>query len=368
MQGSKKLSRPATRLLALLILAAACGSLLWLRPAAAQDGDEGVLRVGVSHRPPLAIHYEDGWDGVAVQLWQRVANDLGVQYEWVELGAGTETGAIQSGLVDVVITVAATAEGEQQLDFSHSYFDSSLGFVESRERQLLEVLRSVLTPGFWRTAAWVVLVLLVVGALTWFFERRANPEQFGGSWLRGLWSGFWFAAVTLTAVGYGDKTPRTVLGRIVALFWMVMALGIAATLTATIISAVALRDNSAFSFPEDLRGVATGAVASSLSAAYLRAEEIDFEAYESTEEGLRAVNAGEIRVFVDEVAALRYYNNALFDGRLPVVVAAAGVQRYAFALPDDDPLAEPVNEAILRHVNSNSWPDLLRRFGAVNGP
>lgn len=358
------------RLLWLLLLAAVSGFWLWLRPeaATAQDEDETLLRVGVSHHPPLAIRFDDGWDGIAVDLWQRAANDLGVQYEWVELAASEEAEAVQGGLVDVAITTVATAESEQTLDFSHTYFASSLGYVESQERQLFEIVHGVLTPGFWRTAAWVVLILLVVGALTWLFERRQNPDDFGGGWLRGLWSGFWFAAVTLTAVGYGDKTPRTVLGRVVALFWMVMALGIAATLTAAIISAVALRDNGGFSFPEDLRGVAVGTRASSLSAGYLEGQGIDFQGYPSTEDGLRAVRAGEVRVFVDEAAALRYYNDALFDGGLPVVVAPAGVQRYAFALPDDDPLVEPINEAILRHVNGDSWPDLLRRFGAVNGP
>ncbi len=35
-----------------------------------------------------------------------------------------------------------------------------------------------------------------------------------------LGSALWFAAVTMTTVGYGDKTPQTPLGRFLAFLWM----------------------------------------------------------------------------------------------------------------------------------------------------
>lgn len=351
----------ALLLAAIFVLAAIGGA------AAANARQDEPLRVGVSHRPPLAIKYEDGWDGIAVVLWQRVAADLSRDYEWVELDDDEELGALQAGLVDVVITAAVTAGAEANLDFSHSYYSSPLGFVQSSERQMLEIIRGIFSPGFLRIAAWLALVLLVIGVLTWLFERRHNPEHFGGGILRGLWSGFWFAAVTLTAVGYGDKTPKTVAGRIVALLWMLIGLGVVATLTATIVSVVALRTQATFSFPEDLRGARVGAVGGSRSGDYLREQQIAFESYPTAEEGLRAVNGGEVQFFVHEAAALSYFGDTLFDGRLSVVTAGARPQRYAFALRQDDSLREPINRAILAHVNSSGWPDLLERFAAGSG-
>lgn len=323
------------------------------------------LRVGVTHRPPLAIKYDDGWDGIAVVLWQRVAGELGIEYEWVELGEDEDLGALQAGLVDVVITAIATADAEADLDFSHSYFSSPLGFVQSSERQVLETILGIFSPRFLRTAAWLVLVLLIVGVLTWLFERRQNPKDFGGGTLRGLWSGFWFAAVTLTSVGYGDKTPKTVPGRIVALVWMIVGLGVVATLTATIISVVALRTQATFSFPEDLRGGPVGAIGGSRSADYLSEHQVAFESYASAEEGLRAVDSGEIQFFVHEAAALRHYSNSLFDGRITVVAASTATQRYAFALREGDELREPLNRGLLAHINSSGWAEMLERFSAT---
>jgi voltage-gated potassium channel len=60
------------------------------------------------------------------------------------------------------------------------------------------------------------IVLLAAASLAYLLERNAQPELFGSIPLA-----LWWAIVTLTTTGYGDVTPITPLGRILAGFVMV---------------------------------------------------------------------------------------------------------------------------------------------------
>jgi voltage-gated potassium channel len=60
------------------------------------------------------------------------------------------------------------------------------------------------------------IVLLAAASLAYLLERDAQPELFGSIPLA-----LWWAIVTLTTTGYGDVTPITPLGRILAGFVMV---------------------------------------------------------------------------------------------------------------------------------------------------
>ncbi len=59
----------------------------------------------------------------------------------------------------------------------------------------------------------VLMVLLVV-------VERDNLE------FRGFGDALWFSAVTLTTVGYGDKVPATFPGRVIALVFLIMSMGL----------------------------------------------------------------------------------------------------------------------------------------------
>jgi voltage-gated potassium channel len=71
------------------------------------------------------------------------------------------------------------------------------------------------------TAGMFVMVVLVVVAasLMHFAERAVQPEAFGD-----IPRAMWWAAVTLTTVGYGDVAPVTALGQFIAV--VIMALGV----------------------------------------------------------------------------------------------------------------------------------------------
>ncbi len=88
-------------------------------------------------------------------------------------------------------------------------------------------LRAVMGP--YRGAYVLVtglLSVLAAAALVTLFERGA-----GGS-IRGFGDALWWAATTITTVGYGDVAPITPEGRAVAVFLMVVGIALFGVLTA----------------------------------------------------------------------------------------------------------------------------------------
>lgn len=77
------------------------------------------------------------------------------------------------------------------------------------------------------------VVLYVCALVIWQFEHEAQPEAFAS-----VFDAMWWAAVTLTTVGYGDVYPVTPIGRIFTVLMLFVALGIIAIPTGLVASAL----------------------------------------------------------------------------------------------------------------------------------
>ena len=83
----------------------------------------------------------------------------------------------------------------------------------------------------WATAASVTvtaILVLVGGVLMFLFDRDEYPT-FGDA--------LWFTLQTITTVGYGDETPVTAIGRVVASVVMLISIGLITVISALITSA-----------------------------------------------------------------------------------------------------------------------------------
>jgi ABC-type amino acid transport substrate-binding protein len=321
--------------------------------------------VGVSHLPPFAIatDTDDGtdWDGIGVHLWREVAEALDIAYEWQKVAPTEAIDQLESGAIDIAITATATASAEQRVDFTQSYYVSSIGIAQTGQRSLLDNAKAVLSPRFLWITLWLSLLLLVVGAIVWVFERGSEKEGFNDGFVGGIWDSFWWSAVTMTSVGYGDKVPSTFGGRLVALFWMIMAMGVAATLTASITSVFTSNNSSQLTDVAALKQLKVGSIEGSRAAAALEEQQISFQPVKTPEAGLNAITENQLDAFVDDASLLRYINQSL---QSKLIVESAGLQarRYSFALPNEAESLEAISQQVIQEQNDADWQPLLNRF------
>lgn len=344
----------------------ALACLLLLALAATAQEPERTLVVGTKEAPPFAMRRADGtWTGIAIQLWKRVAADLGLKHEWRALPLQGLLSGVADGSLDAAVgALSVTAEREERMDFSHPFHTSGLGIAVSTrpEGWFTQFLGNLFSAQFLKILGLLLLLLLATGAAVWLLERRRNPDQFGGRGMRGIGAGLWWSAVTMTTVGYGDKAPRTPAGRLVALLWMFIGVVLVAGFTAAMASSLTVSHfESLIEGPRDLPRVRVAAVNDSTGAAYLAQNGVRYAGYEDARAALEALASGERDAVVYDAPLLRYLANREWKGRVAVLPRTFARQDYAFALSTGSPLREAINKAILRETATEEWAELLER-------
>lgn len=335
--------------------------------AHAQVQSQKKLTVGTKEIAPFCIKNADGsWSGISVDLWQQITAELNLSYEFRELDLQNILEEVQDRTLDTgVAAITITPEREEALDFTHPYYTTGLGIAVAQAGKggWLNEIRRYFSLTLLKVVLGLALLLLLSGFLVWLVERKRNPEQFGGRALHGIGSAFWWSAVTMTTVGYGDKAPVTAAGRLLALIWMFAGIIMISSFTAAITSALTVSQlDSPVEGPEDLPRVRAATIAGSTSEVYLRQNNIFARTYESPLAGLTAVVDEEVDAMVYDEAILRYVANTQLQGKIRVLPETFEKQYYGIALPENSALREPINRVLLEKITEPQWQNVLYRY------
>ncbi|MGN6376929.1 MAG: transporter substrate-binding domain-containing protein [Sphingomonas sp.] len=351
-------------ILALLMPASALAQPQPSQPAIAPRPPAGTWVVATHVAPPFVMKSLDGtWSGLAIDLWRDIAKDRGIKFRFAETDLNGMVQGVASGKYAASVgALTVTPKRETAIDFTHPFYTTGFGIVVGKAPpSWLLLIYNLFTWQFLSAVLLLGAVLLVIGALFWAVERRANTDEFDRSW-KGIGSGFWFSAVTMTTVGYGDKAPKTVAGKLIAVVWTFAAIIIISTFTGLIASSLTeSRIGGAIKNPDDLKAAAVGSISGSASDDWLGENGIGFQAFPTVHAGLAAVASGKIDAFVYDRPLLRYVVRQKYSGKLRLLPGTFGRQDYAFALPQGSPRREEINRSLLRRIDSQEWTDLLRQ-------
>jgi ABC-type amino acid transport substrate-binding protein len=331
------------------------------------DVDQSLLIVGTKESPPFSMKNESGtWTGISIELWRQIADKLDLNYQFKELSIPQILKGVTDGSLDAgVAAFTITSEREKKLDFSHSFYSTGLGIaVLGKDRNpFISMIKSVTSLPFLKVAFSLASLLFGIGFFIWFIEHKHNPVQFEDTPVKGIFSGFWWSAVTMTTVGFGDKTPRTVPGRLLGIVWMFSGIILISSFTAAITSSLTVaRLESKIRTIADLPNVSVGTINNTTSELFLKDRHIFYITYPSPLEGLKAVQKGEIDAFLYDAPILRYLVLQTSADEIKVIHQQIARQDYGIALSQGSPLREPINQAMLENLQEGWWADTLTQY------
>jgi ABC-type proline/glycine betaine transport system substrate-binding protein len=327
---------------------------------------EKPLRVATQRLAPFVIYRNRRYTGFSIELWEKVADEMGVNYELYGVNTIAKLlDEVKRGAADLAIAgIGITSKREQNLDFSHHFFESGLQIMVSKDFDtplgaiFAKVFSILFSPGLAYGIGLFLMALLVAAHIIWLLERRHNP-QFSRGYFDGIWQSIWWAVVTVTTVGYGDKTPKGKMGRLFGLIWILAGYFVFAYFTASVTTTVALKElRGAINGPQDLFGKQVATVEKSPASDYLAAQGLKTVKLEDIEKAYHLLETGEVDAVVYDAPVLQHFASQRGKGRVKVVGLIFQKQSYGIALQVDSLYREEINIALLRLVENGVYKEV----------
>ena len=309
------------------------------------------LRVAVYDIPPYGYVMPDGSiSGVSVELWRRVAERIERQYRLTPVSdMEALLGGLEQGRFDAAIgAITITPDRADRVAFSYPAHRSGVAVAFRRDGGPLSALRAygAALAEFSPLLVIILAMLLTTGLAMWWIEKSQRSVKEGSETsVTTLRDGLYWAVVTMTTVGYGDKTPKTTVGRVVAVLWMLGSLVLVSLLSTSLVSRLTADrvESDDVAATVDLAGKRLGAVTLSSGAEYLDERRLPYTKYKDLAEALAALADGRSDAVVNSVGALQYF------------VA----QRYARVLRTPRGLLAPaymaIDRALMRITGEADW-------------
>jgi len=339
-----------------------------LVPALHAEDSIKPLQIGIYANPPYAIKNDKGaWEGISVTLWNDIMVESGLRSEFVELPMEDIIPSMTSGKIDAAISdEAIDANLEKVVDFTQSYLISAIGLAvapANLKTTWKNIYNEIFNWTLGKVALGTIGGLFFISVLIWLVEKKPGAGHFQEG-IRGLGSALWFGAVTMSTVGYGDKTPATLTGRLIAIFWMIFGVILVSVFTATLTSSMsATRVNLDINNISDFNHLTCGTLTDSKSSELLRKIGVNMHNYGTMEEALEDLAKKNIDAVVGDKNTLLYLQKQFgtrkppVHFRIPKFTLRDSV--LAFPIRDDHPDIEKINQAIVKITTSREWRSVL---------
>jgi polar amino acid transport system substrate-binding protein len=277
-------------------------------------------------------------------------------------------GGLEQGRFDAAIgAITITADRLERVDFSYPAHRSGVAVASRRQNGPLAVLSSygAAVSELSSLILLIVAMLGVTGLAMWRIEK-SHPSAVQGteSSVATLRDGLYWAVVTMTTIGYGDKTPKTSGGRAVAILWMFGSLVLISLLSTTLVSRLTAERVENNELVNDIRldGEKLAAVEHSSGTEYLDKLRLHYTKYRDLPEALASLTDRRSDAVVNSVGALQYLISDRYPNSVELSRGLLAPAYMAFALPRNSALGRPIDSALIRITAGEEWRSLEARF------
>ncbi|WP_197023840.1 transporter substrate-binding domain-containing protein [Microbulbifer sp. HZ11] len=324
------------------------------------------INVGIYLSPPFVMEEGERLSGMSVELWENIAQkqNLASKYR-VYSDIKSLVDGVHRGEVDVAVTNLTITEARaRKIDFTQPWFDAGLRVMVGKKRRtsISDIVQGLKKTGMFASYLWILAVIILATLAFTLFDRKFDAE-FPRRWRDGLAESFYSVMSIATSGNAHRKNLFGWVGKIWAGIWLVCGVAVVSFITASITSVMtSLALTSQVNGLRDLPGKTVGVLSGSVAEEYAQENGISTRAYESTEQTVSALRAGEIDAIVGDSPVLAYFAFQNPELGLRLVGKLFNPDKYAFAVPKDSPLGRPLSVEIIAAHEQGTIMDLREEY------
>ncbi|MDB6004865.1 MAG: hypothetical protein JWR15_1852 [Prosthecobacter sp.] len=358
----------------LLLLLSAVSLTSFVPEAAAQAPaatmPTGKIRVVTRNLEPFSFEKDGRRVGYAAELWDQLARETKLEYEVQIVKSAQEIiDALKNKTADVGVgAISVTAKREEVIDFTQPFYESGLqvlvsGSSGSFADNIFSLIANLFNIELIGAFALLLVTMFIISHLVWRFEHPVNGDQWPQSYKAGMWESFWWTISTLLVGGADNKGPVGVGGRIVAVVWMLLSIVLVSLLTASFTTTLTINTlKGDINGPGDLPGRKVATVKGSTTETWLTTKGAKVVPFATVTECVAALKSSDVNAVVYDAPVLQYEAGKLNDEKLQMVGPVFDRQNYSFALQQDSPLRESLNQALLKLTEQGVGNELRKKF------
>lgn len=340
-------------------------ALLLLLPIFAQSE---TLKVGIKPSEPWVMYDQNISEeerkpiGFSIDLWTQMAQDMGVETEWVYYDSTSAlVEATKKGEVDASISaVTITSAREKEIDFSSSMYELGLQVMVDATQASASVLglmgKEISKMLTFSGIVYFLLFLFVTINLRWYVDSKdEKSDLFSKNYFSGIIDAFWWGITMLVTW----ETPQSKgVARVLDLMWHIVGIIAISILTAIVTAALTAQAiGGSIRSEKDLAGKFVAAVATDAPRKYVEKIGANVIPVKTLDEGIKFVRAGKVDALVHDGPRLVYLANQINTKEKQKLLAVApfqfNPQNYGIVFPSGSELKERADRSLLKLREAN---------------